>query len=128
MPRLNCKCTYPLAFLLLCTMNMSEMKLIKTERLQRIIDRVLVSDDYAMEVVQFIGPTILQPDSERESSTIDQTWEQTNPLQKYGSQRGFANNKGTDQPAYPRSLISVFIIRLLNISYLDLLRAKFQMF
>ena len=26
--------------------------------------------------------------------------------------RGFANNKGTDQPAHPRSLISAFIIHL----------------
>ena len=26
---------------------------------------------------------------------------------------GFANNKGTDQPAHPRSLISAFVIRLL---------------
>ena len=28
--------------------------------------------------------------------------------------RGFANNKGADQPAYPRSLISAFVIRLLE--------------
>ena len=27
---------------------------------------------------------------------------------------GFANNKGTDQPAHPRSLISTFVIRLLE--------------
>ena len=27
---------------------------------------------------------------------------------------GFANNKGADQPAYPRSLISAFVIRLLE--------------
>ena len=27
---------------------------------------------------------------------------------------GFANNKGTDQPAYPRSLISAFIVRSLE--------------
>ena len=26
----------------------------------------------------------------------------------------FANNKGTDQPAHPRSLISAFVIRLLE--------------
>ena len=29
--------------------------------------------------------------------------------------RGFANNKGADQPAHPRSLISVFVIHLLEI-------------
>ena len=28
--------------------------------------------------------------------------------------RGFANNKGADQPAHPRSLISTFVIRLLE--------------
>ena len=28
--------------------------------------------------------------------------------------RGFANNKGADQPAHPRSLISAFVIRLLK--------------
>ena len=27
---------------------------------------------------------------------------------------GFANNKGTDQPAHPHSLISTFVIRLLE--------------
>ena len=26
----------------------------------------------------------------------------------------FSNNKGTDQPAYPRSLLSTFVIRLLQ--------------
>ena len=42
----------------------------------------------------------------------------------------FGNNKGADQPAHPRSLISTFVIGLLEsiISrpYLDLLREKFQ--
>ena len=28
--------------------------------------------------------------------------------------RGFANNKGADQPAHPRSLISVYVICLLK--------------
>ena len=28
--------------------------------------------------------------------------------------RGIANNKGVDQPAHPRSLISAFVIRLLE--------------
>ena len=28
--------------------------------------------------------------------------------------RGFANNTGADQPAHPRSLISAFVIRLLE--------------
>ena len=35
--------------------------------------------------------------------------------------RGFANNKGSDQPARPRSLISAFVIRLFENSYLDML-------
>ena len=39
---------------------------------------------------------------------------------KYGPRRektclrGFANNKGADQPAHPRSLISAFVIPLLK--------------
>ena len=35
--------------------------------------------------------------------------------------RGFANNKGTDQPVHPHSLISAFVIRSLEsiISILD---------
>ena len=28
--------------------------------------------------------------------------------------RGFANNKGADQPAHPRSLISAFVVRILE--------------
>ena len=28
--------------------------------------------------------------------------------------RGFANNTGADQPAYPRSLISAFVIRFVG--------------
>ena len=35
--------------------------------------------------------------------------------------RLFANNKGADQPPPPRSLISAFVIRGLEVSYLDLL-------
>ena len=38
----------------------------------------------------------------------------------------FANNKGSDQPAHPLSLISAFINHLEE-SYLDLLGAKFQL-
>ena len=43
--------------------------------------------------------------------------------------RGFANTKCADQPTYLRSLISAFVISLLEIvhvSYLNLLQAKFQ--
>ena len=35
--------------------------------------------------------------------------------------QGFAKSKGADQPAHLRSLISAFLIRLLELSYLDLL-------
>ena len=43
------------------------------------------------------------------------------PRRDKTSLRGFANNKGADQPAHPRRLISAFIIRLLEsiISKLD---------
>ena len=42
--------------------------------------------------------------------------------------RGLANNKGIDQSALPRTLISAFVIHLLESigTYLDLLRGKFQ--
>ena len=33
--------------------------------------------------------------------------------------RGFVNNKGADQPAHTRSLISAFVIRFLEVLYLD---------
>ena len=36
------------------------------------------------------------------------------------------NNKGTDQPAHPRSLISNFVVCFLDESYVHLLREKFQ--
>ena len=36
------------------------------------------------------------------------------------------NNKGADQPAPPRSLISNFVVCFLDESYLHLLREKFQ--
>ena len=39
---------------------------------------------------------------------------------------GFANNKGADQPAHPRRLISTLLFTVWKVSYLDLLRAKFQ--
>ena len=38
--------------------------------------------------------------------------------------RGFANNKGADQPAHPHSLISAFSIRLLETIISKLARAK----
>ena len=37
-----------------------------------------------------------------------------------------SNNKGSDQPAHPRSLISNFVVCFLDESYLHLLREKFQ--
>ena len=36
------------------------------------------------------------------------------------------NNKGADQPAHPRSLISNFVVCFLDESYLHLLRENFQ--
>ena len=41
--------------------------------------------------------------------------------------RGFTINKGADQPAHPRSLISALVkIAYWKVSYQDLLREKFQ--
>ena len=36
------------------------------------------------------------------------------PRRKKTCLRGFANNTGADQPAHPRSLISAFVIRVLE--------------
>ena len=36
------------------------------------------------------------------------------PLREKPYLRGFANNKGADQPAHPRRLISAFVIRCLE--------------
>ena len=36
------------------------------------------------------------------------------PRHKKTCLQGFANNKGADQPVHPRSLISTFVIRLLE--------------
>ena len=40
--------------------------------------------------------------------------------------REFANNTGADQPAYPRSLISAFVIRFLESIIVNLLQMTFQ--
>ena len=42
--------------------------------------------------------------------------------------RRFANNTGADQPAHPRSLISAFVIRLLESSISKLATSKFSSF
>ena len=42
--------------------------------------------------------------------------------------RGFANNKGADQPAHPRSLISAFNIRLLENKLSRLDTSEFSIF
>ena len=41
---------------------------------------------------------------------------------------GFANSKGADQPAHPRSLISAFVIRLLESSIFKLASSKISIF
>ena len=40
--------------------------------------------------------------------------------------RGFANNKGADQPAHPRRLISAFVILFLESIISKVFQAKFQ--
>ena len=42
--------------------------------------------------------------------------------------RGFANNTGADQPAHPRSLISVFINRFLESTIFNLAAGKISIF
>ena len=54
------------------------------------------------------------------SSKLEHTLEKGKSYIMYGPRpekprlRGAANNKGADQPAHPRSLISTFVIRLLK--------------
>ena len=40
---------------------------------------------------------------------------------------GFVNNKGADQPAHPRSLISAFVIPFWKVTYVNLVQVKFQL-
>ena len=42
--------------------------------------------------------------------------------------RWFANNKGADQPAHPRSLISAFVIRYLESTVVKLASCKIPFF
>ena len=42
--------------------------------------------------------------------------------------RGFANNKGADQPAHPRRLISAFVIRFLESNISKLAPSKISIF
>ena len=42
--------------------------------------------------------------------------------------RGFANNKGADQPAHPRSLISAYVFRFLKTIISKLATCKFSTF
>ena len=42
--------------------------------------------------------------------------------------RGFVNNKGADQPAHMRSLISTFVIRFLKIIICKLARGEISIF
>ena len=42
--------------------------------------------------------------------------------------RWFANNKGVDQPAHPRSLISAYVIHLLESSISKLATSKISLF
>ena len=42
--------------------------------------------------------------------------------------RGFVNNTGADQPAHPRSLISAFVIRLLESIISRLATSKISIF
>ena len=48
------------------------------------------------------------------------------PQRKKTCLQGFANNKGTDQPAHPLSLISAFLFAFWKVPYLNLLQVKFH--
>ena len=50
------------------------------------------------------------------------------PQHKKNCLRGFANNKGADQPAHPRSLISAFVIRLFESNICKIATSKLSIF
>ena len=61
--------------------------------------------------------TVLRTTQQQFNLHLRAAW--STPLLSMASTRenlssGFANNKGADQPAHPRSLISAFIIRLME--------------
>ena len=51
---------------------------------------------------------------------------QIGPRREKTCLRGFANNKGADQPAHSRSLISAFVIRFLESIMCKLATGEFQ--
>ena len=50
------------------------------------------------------------------------------PQRKKTCLRGFANNRGADQPAHPRSLISAYVIRFLESVISKLATSKILVF
>ena len=48
--------------------------------------------------------------------------------QQMGLSSGFANNRGANQPVYPHSLISTFVIRLLDIITFKLASSEISIF
>ena len=50
------------------------------------------------------------------------------PRRKKTCLRWFANNKGADQPAHPRSLVSTFVIRLLESYIYELATSKIPIY
>ena len=50
------------------------------------------------------------------------------PRREKSCLRGFANNTGADQPAHPRSLISAFVIRVLESTISKLTASKISIF
>ena len=59
------------------------------------------------------------------------TRKQGKAVSKYALMRenlssGFGNNAGAGQPAHPRSLISTFVIRFLEVPYVNFLQVNFN--
>ena len=46
------------------------------------------------------------------------------PSKRGNPSSAFAMKNGVDQPLHPRSLISAFVIRIMQVSYLNLLQSK----
>ena len=61
-----------------------------------------------------------------EEKQVSHDQEMPGPLHKNICLQGFTNNKGGDQPAHPRSLISAFVNRLLESIISKLATSKFS--
>ena len=69
-----------------------------------------------------------EDDANLTSTNINAWVELHGPRRKKTCLRGFANNTGADQPVHPHSLISTFVIRILESTIFNLATGKISIF